>query len=138
MERVKAQSSHNNVSGNTCYKNHERILVFLSSNHNTITNNNFSYNYGYGILLADESNDNEITGNILHYSDDGCFWIEDGCVSNTKENNNCREVSDFASIPGYPLIILLGFGILSASLIIRKMVYIIRQSKKIAQKLISN
>ncbi len=109
---------NNTISENNVNDNYRGIFL-LGTDNNTILGNSIKENY-IGIYLR-RSNYNNVTGNIL-IGNDECI-VEEDCMGNIFENNDCRAKDNKPPIPGYNFIIIIGITIGISLILTKKIKY---------------
>jgi len=110
-------SSNNIISGNNASHNGFHGIMLKSSDNNTISGNNASYNGKYGVSLDYMSDNNEIYDNIFCDNTKGDYEDE-GDDNDIHDNSGCSAA--VSTLPGYPLVWILGFAVCGFTVLLRK------------------
>jgi len=113
-----ADGSNNNViSGNNASHNGFYGIQVKGSDNNIFSRNNASYNGKYGVSLNYMSDNNEIYDNIFCDNTQGDYEDE-GENNDIHDNSGCSAAGP--TVPGYPLVWILGFVVCGFTVLLRK------------------
>ena len=92
------KSNNNRLTKNTAKANNEKGIWLQSSSNNNLTNNTASYNddpnYGYGIFLSTDANDNSLTKNTATKNGEDGICLYEGSNRNILTSNNASANND--------------------------------------------
>jgi len=108
-----ADSKDNHILGNTVNNNGRNGITLYWCDNNTVSGNIANNNENSGIYL-EWSNENIISGNTL--LGNGKCIVEENCVGNVFENNNCGE----QAILGYNILWVIGAIILISTIKLKR------------------